>query len=80
MFTLRDIVAAFRRNQVRRAAIRDLQRLSREQLSDVGIPPDQLGDAVDAMLAHPRPVETGVRIPRAGRSSARVQQPAAARR
>ena len=51
MLALTDLVAAFRRSQMRRAAIRDLQSLSREQLSDMGIPPDRFGDVIDGMLA-----------------------------
>jgi hypothetical protein len=62
MLALTDIVAAFRRSQMRRAAIRDLQSLSREQLSDVGIPPDGFGDVIDAMLARRKPVETSARV------------------
>ena len=62
MLALTQIVTAFRRSRMRRAAIRDLQRLSREQLSDVGIPEDRLGDVVDDMLARPQPFDTGARI------------------
>jgi hypothetical protein len=62
MFGLTDIVAAFRRGRMRQAAIRDLHRLSREQLADVGIPEDRLGDVIDAMLARPQPLDTSARI------------------
>lgn len=62
MFGLTDIVAAFQRNRMRRAAIHDLNHLSREQLSDVGIPSDRIGDVVDAMLARPQPFDRSARI------------------
>ena len=61
MLALTDIVAAFRRSQMRRAAIRDLQSLSREQLSDIGIPPDRFGAVIDGMLAR-RSRSTGARV------------------
>ena len=62
MFGLTQIVAAFRRSRMRRAAIRDLHRLSREQLSDVGIPSDRIGDVIDAMLACPQRFDRSARL------------------
>jgi uncharacterized protein YjiS (DUF1127 family) len=49
-----DFVAAIRHNGRRRAALRDLRYLTAEQLADVGIEPDHLGEVVDAMLTDGR--------------------------
>lgn len=62
MIMLTNILAAYRRNRTRQAAIRDLKRLSAEQLDDVGISPDRLGEVVDAMLARPEPFDASARI------------------
>jgi len=75
MLALTQIVAAFRRSRMRRAAIRDLKSLSREQLSDVGIPEDRLGDVIDDMLARQQPFDVSALIT----SSAKDQQHAGVR-
>jgi hypothetical protein len=60
--TLREIFAAYRQSRRRQAAIRDLKRLSAEQLDDIGIPADRLGEVVDALLARPAPFDVSARV------------------
>jgi uncharacterized protein YjiS (DUF1127 family) len=62
MTTLIEIFAAYRQSRRRQAAIRDLKRLSAEQLDDIGISPDRIGEVVDALLARPASFNTSARI------------------
>ena len=48
---LSNFFSEFRRGAARRSTARSLRRLSREQLSDIGVLPDGIDDLVDAMLA-----------------------------
>jgi uncharacterized protein YjiS (DUF1127 family) len=48
--TLTSLFAAFQQSRKRQATIRDLKRLSDEQLLDVGIEPDHLEETAAAML------------------------------
>jgi uncharacterized protein YjiS (DUF1127 family) len=50
MSALQSLITLVRRNQTRRAALADLRRLSAEQLSDIGLAPDGLGDVVASMM------------------------------
>ena len=64
--TLTSFFAAFQQSRRRRAAIRDLKRLSDEQLLDVGIEPDRLQEVADAMLrteSRRQPAPRGARRP-----------------
>lgn len=62
MFPLDSVIAFFRRNSMRRDAIRDLSRLGPQQLADIGLPSDRLGEVVDAMLARPEPFDLNARF------------------
>jgi hypothetical protein len=50
MNALHNMLAAFRKGQVRRSAARSLYGLSGAQLADLGIPADRIEDVVDDML------------------------------
>lgn len=51
MPSLAELIASYRQSRIRRAAIRDLQRLSPRQLADIGVSPDSFAEIVDGMLA-----------------------------
>lgn len=51
MVTFSSFLAAFHRAKIRRSAIRSLRSLSSEQLADLGIAPDGIGDVVDGLIA-----------------------------
>ena len=50
MSALQSFVSFLRRNRTRRSALADLRGLSAEQLSDIGLAPDGLGDVVASMM------------------------------
>jgi uncharacterized protein YjiS (DUF1127 family) len=60
MIELSSFLASFRRGRIRRSAVRALRGLSAEQLADLGIAPDRIGDAVDGLIARDatRPART----------------------
>lgn len=62
MFPFDPLIALFRRNRIRDAAIHDLRRLTPQQLADIGIPSDRVGEVVDAMLMRPEPFDLGARF------------------
>jgi uncharacterized protein YjiS (DUF1127 family) len=51
MTALSSFLAAFRRGRIRRSAVRTLRGLSSEQLADLGIASDGIGDVVDGLIA-----------------------------
>jgi hypothetical protein len=51
MFGLSSFLISFRRGRIRRSAVRTLRHLSAEQLADLGIAADGIGDAVDGLIA-----------------------------
>lgn len=51
MIALSSFLTAFRRGRIRRAAVRTLRGLSSEQLADLGIASDGIGDVVDGLIA-----------------------------
>lgn len=48
---LAHLLATWQRNRNRRAAIRHLHTMPSYLLTDVGIPPDRIAEAVDGLLA-----------------------------
>ena len=51
MIALSSFLAAFNRGRTRRSAVRALRGLSSEQLADLGITSDGIGDVVDGLIA-----------------------------
>ena len=51
MIALSSFLAAFRRGRIRRSAVHTLRGLSSEQLADLGIASDGIGDVVDGLIA-----------------------------
>lgn len=51
MTALSTFLAAFRSGKIRRSAIHTLRGLSSEQLADLGIAADGIGDVVDGLIA-----------------------------
>ena len=51
MFNLSSFLASFRRARIRRSAVHTLRGLSSEQLADLGIASDGIGDVVDGLIA-----------------------------
>ena len=62
MFPFNALFRSLRQNHKRRSAIRDLAHLSPQQLADIGLPADGLGEVVDAMLAKPEPFDLSTRF------------------
>jgi hypothetical protein len=52
MFNLSPFLASFRRARIRRSALHALRGLSSEQLADLGIASDGIGEVVDGLLAN----------------------------
>lgn len=52
MFNLSSFLASFRRGRIRRSAVHALRGLSSEQLADLGIASDGIGDVVDGLIAN----------------------------
>lgn len=50
MLSLSTMIEGFRKGSTRRASVRALKGLSAAQLRDIGVPPDQIGEVVDAMV------------------------------
>lgn len=50
MTALAALFASFRRGRIRRSAAHTLSGLSAEQLADLGIASDGIGDVVDALI------------------------------
>jgi hypothetical protein len=51
MFEFSSFVASFRRARIRRSAVHALRGLSSEQLADLGVAPDGIGELVDGLIA-----------------------------
>jgi uncharacterized protein YjiS (DUF1127 family) len=51
MFNLSSLFASFRRARIRRSAVHALRGLSSEQLADLGIASDGIGELVDGLIA-----------------------------
>jgi uncharacterized protein YjiS (DUF1127 family) len=51
MIALSSFLAAFHRGRIRRSAVRTLRGLSSEQLADLGIASDGIGEVVDGLIA-----------------------------
>ena len=51
MFNLSSFLASFRRARIRRSAVHALRGLSSEQLTDLGIASDGIGEVVDGLIA-----------------------------
>jgi hypothetical protein len=62
MFALNQFASFLRRNKMRRDAMRDLRELSPEQLADIGIPSDRLGEVIEGLLARPEPFDLRARM------------------
>jgi hypothetical protein len=52
MFNLSSFLASFRRARIRSSAVHTLRGLSSEQLADLGIAPDGIGEVVDGLIAN----------------------------
>ena len=52
MFNLSSFLASFRRARVRSSAVHTLRGLSPEQLADLGIASDGIGEVVDGLIAN----------------------------
>jgi uncharacterized protein YjiS (DUF1127 family) len=52
MFNLSSLLASFRRARIRRSAVHALRGLSSEQLADLGIASDGIGEVVDGLIAN----------------------------
>jgi hypothetical protein len=51
MFNLSSFLASFRRARIRRSTVDTLRGLSSEQLADLGIASDGIGEFADGMIA-----------------------------
>lgn len=61
MFNLSSFLASFHRARIRRSAVHALRGLSSEQLADLGIASDGIGDVVDGLLARQSAVSARTR-------------------
>ena len=61
MIALSSFLAAFRRGRIRRSAVHALRGLSSEQLADLGIASDGIGDVVDGLIARQSAVSVNTR-------------------
>jgi uncharacterized protein YjiS (DUF1127 family) len=52
MFNLSSFLASFRRARIRNSAVHALRGLSSEQLADLGIASDGIGEVVDGLIAN----------------------------
>jgi uncharacterized protein YjiS (DUF1127 family) len=52
MFNFASFLASFRRARIRRSAVLALHGLSSEQLADLGIASDAIGEVVDGLIAN----------------------------